>query len=97
MRNGSEKRRPLCVESLEERNAPATVLPSDAAVPAPPVVETPRGGGIAQVYRLRGHDSLTLAIVTDMYPLPVELDRPGIVTPRPYSGDPIAIYTVVSY
>ena len=95
MRNGSGQRRPLCVESLEERNAPGVFLPTSAEVPVLPPAESPQGGGVQGGGSK--HESLTLAIVTEEYPLPPELDRPGVVTPRPYSGDPIAIYTIVSY
>ncbi len=94
MRNGSGKRCALCVESLEERNAPGALLPAGAE--ALPVMELPQGGGTAQAEG-RKSGSLTLAIVTEANPMPVEVDRPGVIIPRPYSGDPVAIYFVVSY
>lgn len=95
MWNGSRKRYRLCVESLEERNAPSTVLPAEVGEPI--IVELPRGGSNIQGDVPRGGNSLTLAIVTETDPLPAEVLRPGVVIPRPYSGDPIGIYTVVSY
>jgi hypothetical protein len=60
------------------------------------MVEWPRGDGTVQGEGPKGR-SLTLAIVTESQPMPVEVDRPGVLIPRPYSGDPVAIYFVVSY
>lgn len=95
MRSGAEGRYQLHLEMLEDRTTPGAVLPLEAG----PVLATLHVAGQTEggAPAVSSGRSLTLAVVTEAHPMPVDVSRPGIPPAPPFQMDPAGIVYLVSY